>query len=71
MSEIALITGATGGLGQTVASRLANEGWSLILAGRSAERLAAVYGASHLQIEAVCSTVEGARRLLAVAREQG
>ena len=71
MSETALITGAAGGLGQAVASRLASEGWSLIVAGRSAERLAAVYGASHLQIEADCSTADGARRLLDVAREQG
>jgi NAD(P)-dependent dehydrogenase (short-subunit alcohol dehydrogenase family) len=71
MSETALITGAAGGLGQAVASRLAGEGWSLIVAGRSAERLAAVYGAGHLQIEADCSTVDGARLLLDVAREQG
>jgi NAD(P)-dependent dehydrogenase (short-subunit alcohol dehydrogenase family) len=71
MSETALITGAAGGLGQAVASRLASEGWSLIVAGRSAERLAAVYGANHLQIEADCSTAEGARRLLDMAREQG
>jgi NAD(P)-dependent dehydrogenase (short-subunit alcohol dehydrogenase family) len=71
MSEIALITGAAGGLGQAVARRLADEGWSLIVAGRSAHRLAAVYGASHLQIEADSSTTEGVRRLLDVAREQG
>ena len=70
MSEIALITGAAGGLGQAVARRLAGEGWSLIVAGRSAERLASAYGASHLQIEADCSTVEGARRILEIARER-
>jgi NAD(P)-dependent dehydrogenase (short-subunit alcohol dehydrogenase family) len=69
MSETALITGAAGGLGQAVARQLASEGWSLIVAGRSAERLAAVYGTSHLQIEADCSTVEGARRIFEIARE--
>jgi NAD(P)-dependent dehydrogenase (short-subunit alcohol dehydrogenase family) len=71
MSETALITGAAGGLGQAVASRLAGEGWPLIVAGRSAERLATVYGGSHLQIEADCSTVEGVRRILEIAREHG
>ena len=71
MSEVALITGAAGGLGQAVARRLAGEGWSLIVAGRSAERLASVYGASHLQIEADCSTVEGARLIIEMAREHG
>lgn len=72
MSErIALITGAAGGLGQAVARRLTGEGWSLIVAGRSAHRLAAVYGQEHLQVEADCSTAEGARHLLATVREQG
>ena len=40
MSEhIALITGASGGLGRAVAAQLADAGWRLALVGRSAARL--------------------------------
>jgi len=69
--RIALITGAAGGLGQAMAHKLAAEGWSLVVASRDAQRLAAAFGQEHVQIEADCSTAEGARHLLASARERG
>ena len=40
--QAAVITGASGGIGEAIAIQLAREGARLMLAGRSAERLAAV-----------------------------
>jgi NAD(P)-dependent dehydrogenase (short-subunit alcohol dehydrogenase family) len=67
MSKVALITGAAGGLGRAVAERLHEEGWSLIVTSRSVSRLREAYGQAHLQLEADCSTVAGARYILEVA----
>jgi NAD(P)-dependent dehydrogenase (short-subunit alcohol dehydrogenase family) len=64
MEKIALITGASGGLGQSVVERLGRDGWSLVLAGRSSRRLAETYSQDHLQVEADCSTRSGAQHLL-------
>lgn len=68
MSKIALITGAAGGLGRDVASRLAVQGWQLIVTSRKAEHLRAAFGDQHLQVEADCSTVDGARLILQTAK---
>lgn len=67
MEKIALITGAAGGLGQAMARHLGAEGWQLVVVSRDAARLRDVYGDAHLQIEADCSTYDGARKLLEIA----
>lgn len=38
-ARVALVTGASGGLGRAIAIRLAEEGWHLVLTGRSREAL--------------------------------
>ncbi len=61
--KVALITGAAGGLGYALANILMDDGYQLILTSRNAERLKAVYGNKHLQIQADCATVEGAKHI--------
>lgn len=71
MNKVALITGAAGGLGKSIATKLEEDGWSLVVVSRESGRLATVYGSRHLQIEADCSTVEGARQIMAEAAAAG
>ena len=61
--KVALITGATGGLGQALANVLIDDGYQLILTSRNGARLNEVYGNKHLQIQANCATVEGAKHI--------
>jgi NAD(P)-dependent dehydrogenase (short-subunit alcohol dehydrogenase family) len=61
MDKIAVITGASGGLGQALAKKLLKEDWKLILVGRDAEKLNAIYGNAHTQIISDCSNVSGAK----------
>ncbi len=70
MQKIALVTGAAGGLGRLVASKLANEGWNLVVASRQATHLSEAFGERFLQVEADCSTVAGARHILQVCKEK-
>ena len=42
MSKIALVTGATSGIGEATAILLAKEGYDLIITGRRGERVAAL-----------------------------
>ena len=42
MKKIALITGATSGIGEACARRFADGGYNLIITGRRAEKLAAI-----------------------------
>ncbi len=65
MAAIALLTGASGGLGQAVAAELQQEGWTVARVGRSVERLRALYGSEALCIEADVSTLEGAKAAVA------
>ena len=71
MERIAVVTGAAGGLGQAVSSKLAAAGWQLVLVSRDAERLRDAYGDKHLQIAADCSSVAGARQIFELARASG
>ena len=70
MEKVALVTGAAGGLGQSVAARLAESGWRLIVTSRDGERLAGSFGGNHLQVVADCSSVAGARHIFEVAKAQ-
>ncbi len=71
MAKTALITGASGGVGRSLAALLAADGWTLVVAGRDAGKLRDAFGNAHLQIEADCSTVAGARQVLATAEAHG
>ena len=72
MEKIALITGAAGGLGKAIATKLSAAGWKLVLVSRDGTRLANAYAgeteAGHLQIVADCSTVAGTRQIMAAAK---
>jgi NAD(P)-dependent dehydrogenase (short-subunit alcohol dehydrogenase family) len=68
MTQLALITGAAGGLGRAVAARLHERGWRLALVSRDAQRLdGAPPGA--VTIAADCSSAEGAAHAVAACRE--
>ncbi|MGD8485773.1 MAG: SDR family oxidoreductase [Chloroflexota bacterium] len=70
MSErrVAMVTGATGGLGRVLVRDLATEGWDLVLVGSSAERLAALVADLGLVPETVATIRANLRdRLAAVA----
>jgi NAD(P)-dependent dehydrogenase (short-subunit alcohol dehydrogenase family) len=71
MNSVALITGAAGGLGRSLAAKLAVEGWQLVLVCREADRLREIYGDNHLQVEADCATAEGAKHIFETASAQG
>ena len=63
MQKIALITGASGGLGQALAKKLLNENWQLVLVGRDADKLTNAYGNNHTQIIADCSNLTGVQHI--------
>jgi len=56
MNKIALMTGASGGVGRAVAAAMAADGWTLVLAGRDGSRLREGNGREHFLVEADCST---------------
>lgn len=63
MEKVALITGASGGLGQSLAKKLLADEWRLILVSRNAEALKIAYGDQHTQIVADCSNAEGVKQM--------
>lgn len=67
MSDIVLITGASGGIGRALAATLHGRGWRVAAVGRDAGRLAEVPAAAHLVADT--TTPEGAAQALAACRE--
>lgn len=70
MTKIALITGASGGLGQALAHELLTEGWRLAVVGRDGGRLRDCYGSKALCLEADVATPEGAQAAIAGCQER-
>lgn len=70
--QVAIVTGATGGVGQAVSRKLAAAGWKLLLVGRDESRLSDLYGDwikhGHVLAATDCSTVAGAQAILDVAK---
>lgn len=69
-----LLTGATGGLGQTLARQLASQGAHLLIAGRDTARLAALtaeLGGGHASVRAELGQAEGVAAAAGAAREFG
>jgi len=76
VSKVALITGASRGLGLALARRLAGQGWNLIIDGRGAEALETARAelARHTQVRAIVGDVtDPAHRqaLAAIGHEMG
>lgn len=69
-----LLTGATGGIGQPLAERLAHGGARLLLAGRDARQLDALAGRCQGRAETVCADItegDGREAVLQAARRMG
>lgn len=71
VSKTAIVTGATGGLGQAVVKKLTENGWQLVLTGRDGEKLKALYGYQHIQLVADCSTIEGVSQIFDAVKSIG
>lgn len=54
MERIALITGATAGIGEAIAGVLADAGWSLIVTGRREERLEMLAARLSVSVKTLC-----------------
>lgn len=63
MEKVALITGASGGLGQALANKLQTDGWELILVSRDANKLRTAYKEQHTQIIGNCTSVDGVKQI--------
>ena len=63
MKKNALITGATGGLAQSLVKKLAGHNYDLVLVSRNSEKIHSLYGDKHTQIIADCSNFKGVKQL--------
>lgn len=70
MKKVAVITGASGGLGQALAKKLLVDEWELILVGRDADKLKSAYGDTYTHIIADCSQVSGAQYIFEEIRNK-
>lgn len=66
-----MITGATGGLAQSLAKRLIIDNYHLILVSRDAKKLEEIYGNEHTQITADCSTINGVKHIFDDVNKRG
>ena len=67
MNPTALITGASGGIGRSLAQQLHAQGWRVVAVGRDADRLAGVDAS--LRIAADTATPEGAALAIAATQQ--
>jgi len=63
MNNTVLITGATGGLAQSLVKRLIIDNHQLVLVSRDSKKLEETYDDQHIQIAADCSTAEGVKHI--------
>ncbi|HKX94385.1 MAG TPA: SDR family oxidoreductase [Methylibium sp.] len=67
MNDIALVTGARGGIGRALVARLRARGLRVAAVGRDAETLADVAADAHIALD--CTTPDGATQALIACRE--
>lgn len=67
MNDIALVTGARGGIGRALVARLRARGLRVAAVGRDAATLAGVAADAHIALD--CTTPDGAAQALAACRE--
>ncbi len=67
MNQIALVTGARGGIGRALVSRLRSRGVRVAAVGRDPATLAEVPADAHLAVD--CTTPEGAAQAMALCRD--
>ena len=67
--KVALITGATGGIGGAIAKKMRAAGATVVVTGRSMEKLDAEFGDEYIKIPADISSENGAADLVARAIE--
>lgn len=70
MTRVAVVTGASGGLGRVVTIRLAAAGYTVVRVGRDAERLQAAGDGDHHYVIGDCSTQAGAAAVFEQVRAQ-
>ncbi len=68
--KVALITGATGGIGIAIATQMKTAGATVVVSGRSTEKLDSLFDDSFIKIAADLSADDAAQKLIADTIEQ-